>query len=122
MAKNIFYTTESEFVQWFQISNSILASDEDLLFGCIYIPPENKEYSSTEAFDEVESELMYFKHNNCDTALVGDFNAKTGLLFDFIVPKESVVSIFLFDCDTDILEYMYNYDNLLITKSNRVCM
>lgn len=72
-----FYKTESQFVQWFKISNSLILSDSDVLFGCVYVPPENSNYSSLEAFEEMENELRTLVNNeNSYVALIGDFNSK----------------------------------------------
>jgi hypothetical protein len=49
-----------------------------------YIPPENSKYSSLEAFNEIESELIQLSFG-CDYfSLIGDFNAKTGDTQDYI--------------------------------------
>jgi hypothetical protein len=45
-----FPKTNSQLVQWVLISNEILQDDKDLLLGCVYIPPENSKYASTEGF------------------------------------------------------------------------
>jgi hypothetical protein len=49
-----------------------------------YIPPENSKYSSLEAFNEIESELIQLSFG-CDYfSLIGDFNAKTGDTYFFL--------------------------------------
>ncbi|CAG2233543.1 unnamed protein product [Mytilus edulis] len=112
-----FYNTESQFVLWFKISKSILSLNSDVIFGCVYVPPENSKYSTIEAFEELENELNILTNTeNCYVALVGDFNSKTGSLPDYIIPDESVVSMFDLDCDADILEYLYDYENLTRNK------
>ncbi|CAG2190028.1 unnamed protein product [Mytilus edulis] len=112
-----FYNTESQFVLWFQISKSILSLNSDVIFGCVYVPPENSKYSTIEAFEELENELNILTNTeNCYVALVGDFNSKTGSLPDYIIPDESVVSMFDLDCDADILDYLYDYENLTRNK------
>ena len=66
---------DSQFVLWFQLSKTVLKLDSDLVFGCVYIPPENSKYSSSDAFDEIENELISII--NVDkkyVALTGDFN------------------------------------------------
>ena len=66
---------DSQFILWFQLSKTILKLDSDLVFGCVYIPPENSKYSSSDAFDEIENELISII--NVDkryVALTGDFN------------------------------------------------
>jgi hypothetical protein len=49
---------DSQFVLWFQLSKTVLKLDSDLVFGCVYIPPENSKYSSSDTFDEIENELI----------------------------------------------------------------
>jgi hypothetical protein len=49
---------DSRFVLWFQLSKTVLKLDSDLVFGCVYIPPENSKYSNLDAFDEIENELI----------------------------------------------------------------
>lgn len=93
----------------------VLKLDSDLVFGCVYIPPENSKYSSSDAFDETENELISII--NVDkryVALTGDFNSKTGTLNDYIEPDDSILD--LFDIDTDLYDYMYDFQNLLNHK------
>jgi hypothetical protein len=49
----------------------------DLLLGCVYIPPENSLYSLINAFLDIENELVNFIEKDMKCALVGDFNPKT---------------------------------------------
>ena len=36
--------TDCEYVQWFKVSHSFTQTEEDLILGTIYIPPENTKY------------------------------------------------------------------------------
>lgn len=118
LGKNLkFYETESQFVLWFQISKSVLSLNFDVLFGCVYIPPENSKYSTLEAFEELENELdTLSKVEKLYVALIGDFNAKTSSLPDYVIPDESIVSLFDLDYDADILAYLYDFQEL--TQNN----
>jgi hypothetical protein len=40
-------------------------------------------------------------------AITGDFNSNTGTLNDYIEPDDSILD--LFDIDTDLYDYMYDY-------------
>ncbi|XP_063408891.1 uncharacterized protein LOC134692369 [Mytilus trossulus] len=119
-----FYNTESQFVLWFKLSKSILSLNLDVIFGCVYVPPENSKYSTIEAFEELENELNILTNTeNSYIALVGDFNSKTGSLPDYIIPDESVVSMFDLDCDADILDYLLQAtfsksDSIVINNRN----
>ena len=55
-------------------------TNENVIFGIVYIPPENTSYTSDEAFVEIENEFQMLKL----MCLVGDFNARMGNLSDFI--------------------------------------
>jgi hypothetical protein len=45
------------------------------------------------------------------SAIVSDFNAKTGTLNDFIIPDETLLDLFYLDSDNDVLSYMLDYEN-----------
>jgi hypothetical protein len=54
----------------------------DLLMGCVYIPPENTKYASTDTFSDIENEMFNLVKNGEHVSLLGDFNAKSGKLSD----------------------------------------
>lgn len=108
-----FINTDCEFVQWVKISKLIINQKTDSLLGCVYIPPSNSKYSTSESFDEVENEMLNIKNiESLNCIIFGDFNAKTGSLPDYIIPDENLVDIFEFNSDEDILSYMFDYENL----------
>ena len=43
--------TECNFILWFEMKGCIL--DDNLLYGIVYIPPENYIYSSPDAFTQI---------------------------------------------------------------------
>jgi hypothetical protein len=45
-----------------------------LLLRCVYSPPENSNFASKEGFSEIEDEILQLQSNNCNIALLGDFN------------------------------------------------
>jgi len=62
----------------------------------VYVPPENSKYSSEEAFNEIENEyIVYrFKPKKIEYShLIGDYNAKTFDLNDFLIPDENLLEI-----------------------------
>ena len=87
--------------------------DADLLTGCVYIPPENTKYSSTDAFSDIENEMFNLVKNGEHVSLLGDFNAKSGKLSDYVKPDEELLDIFDLYEDIDLISYMYDYENLL---------
>ncbi|CAG2212781.1 unnamed protein product [Mytilus edulis] len=79
-----FLKSDSEFVQWIEISNQISSLDQHTLFGCTYVPPEFSKYSSDESFIEIEEELLKFSQGIKNIVIVGDFNARTSSLKDYV--------------------------------------
>ena len=96
-----FVSSDSEFVQWIEFIDEKLNLDTNILLGCIYIPPELSPYSSDESFSEIEDELIKFSNQSKNIALVSDFNARTSVEKDFVVP------------DTSLLEYLQVEDDCL---------
>ncbi|CAG2217207.1 unnamed protein product [Mytilus edulis] len=92
----------------------MLMIDKNLLLGCIYIPPENTKYASNDAFNDIETEMSdLIEKTNSYVSLVGDFNAKTKLLSDIVIPDSKLFEILDDIVDDDVLSYVYDYENLL---------
>jgi hypothetical protein len=89
-----FPDTSSEYVQWVKIDSSIFGTDTNVLLGNIYIPPKNTKYSCLDALNEIES-------------------AKTGKLLDYDETDKSVLKIFDLQDDVDLINYMYDYENIV---------
>jgi hypothetical protein len=72
-------------VFWFKVSRDIFNLDEDIIFGIVYVPPENTRYSSSAAFAEIEAEYLVFSNNYNYRSFLGDFNERTSNDDDFIL-------------------------------------
>ena len=83
-----FIKTESEFVQWVDISKNLISIENNILLGCTYIPPEYSKYSSPDSYIEVEEELLGFSQNTQNIVILGDFNARTSTVNDYIIADE----------------------------------
>ncbi|CAC5398969.1 unnamed protein product [Mytilus coruscus] len=105
-----FQNTDCEFVLWVKIENII--GQKHLLLGCIYIPPENSKYSSQESFDQIEGELLSFKTESTVTALIGDFNARSSTLTDYVVPDDKLMRFLNIDEINDVHNYLYEFQKL----------
>lgn len=97
-----FPVSKSSFVQWLRINNYFLNILENLVIGCVYVPPENTKYSSPEAFDEMESVMFQIVKEGEYTGILGDCNAKTGNLLDYVETTEALLDIFYLDHDVDL--------------------
>ena len=107
--------SDSEYVQWFEISPELTGLTAKVLVGCIYIPPEHSSYSTENAFIEIETEMIKFSENTAFVQLFGDFNARTATIPDFVVPDDTLFDIldFVDEQDDDTLKNMYSYEILL---------
>jgi hypothetical protein len=81
--------TNSKYVFWFKVSSDLVNLDQDIIFGIVYIPPENTVYSSQDAFREIENEYNNFSINYKYISLIGDFNGRTADEDDFFFSSEN---------------------------------
>ena len=94
-----FIHSDSEFVQWVEILNDISDKSKNVLLGCVYIPPEFSPYSSDEAFLQLEDELITHSNFSKNVALIGDFNSRTSIGSDFVIPDQNLLEILQVDDD-----------------------
>ena len=80
-----------------------------MFLGCVYIPPENTRYASEGCITEIENDIIHFSQKTKFVALVGDFNAGTAKLLDFIIPDENLLHDILDITDDKMNENMYTY-------------
>ena len=80
------YPHKQNIVLFFKISSTILKVKEDLICGCIYIPPRSSFYNDDENFSILEREINDLKNLAVSNLILfGDFNAKTNIENDFIL-------------------------------------
>jgi hypothetical protein len=72
-----FIQSDSECVQWVEILNDISDKIKNVIFGCVYIPPEFSPYSSDEAFLQLEDELITHIQ----------ISLKMSLLLEILIPE-----------------------------------
>lgn len=75
--------TSSKVMMWVKISSELCKTDQDVLIGITYIPPENSVYKTTNVYDEIEGEILRFSSTHKYILLSGDFNSRTGIDEDF---------------------------------------
>lgn len=91
--------TECKYVYWFRVKGELFDCENDVLFGFVYIPPQCSNYSSSEAFNEIELEYFNLISQFDYACLTGDFNARVPDKKDFF--EESDLSNFEVSIDTD---------------------
>ncbi|CAG2187614.1 unnamed protein product [Mytilus edulis] len=85
----------SQCIYLFSIVNLL---PSDLLFGIVYIPPENSVYGSVDIFDEILEKIIDITVNkNYQVCLLGDFNAHTGTHDDFVIVNDTILDSLLID-------------------------
>ena len=76
--------TDSDYILWFQISKLFLKTDEDFVFGVIYVPPSESRFNNQDELDifvvEICNTCILYKY----VCLLGDFNARTHNKDDFL--------------------------------------
>ena len=68
---------------WCRIDKSLLNSTKHLYLCGIYIPPIKSHYFDKDIFEKLETEILQFSQKG-NMLLLGDFNARTSKLDDFI--------------------------------------
>ena len=107
----VFLNTKCEFIQWMKFKNMKTLSDT--LIGGVYIPPENSKYSSKDAFDEIEEDLLSLLGSINNYALIGDLHARTKTLDGFTIPADEFVDFVNDEIDCDVREFLYDYQTLV---------
>ena len=66
--------SDSDYILWLKLSKSFLQTDEDFIFGVVYIPPTNSRFNNSDVLDlfEVEITSMCISYRNVGW-LVGYF-------------------------------------------------
>ncbi|CAG2239766.1 unnamed protein product [Mytilus edulis] len=66
-----------------QVDRILFRTEDDIIMGIVYIPPENNRYTSENAMSEIEIEFLELQKNSNCIFLLGDFNSRTANEQDF---------------------------------------
>lgn len=102
------------------ISNVMWLIMGNILFVIVYIHPEGSRYFDPDIFDSIlctTIELMSH-FNVCNICLIGDFNARTGIMEDYVNMSEIICSSnpVLPNMVKDCIDLL-NYDDVVLRKS-----
>lgn len=86
---------------WIKIDKSVLNSDKHLYIGAIYLPPVDSTYALKTPFENIEKDILELSENG-SIILVGDFNARSSDLPDFICKYSSDEKIGLNELVVDV--------------------
>ena len=99
----------SESIFWFIVD--VKSMGLNFLTGVTYIPHEGSKYHNTGIFDNILFDLAKFRskyNENMPVLMLGDFNARTGTLSDFIDVNELDSDILGLETDSSIKEVFCN--------------
>ena len=101
----------SDYALWCDLKGPVLSkSKSNIIIGIVYIPPEGSPYFNKDTFTVLQDEI-----NNLSTdkhiLLLGDFNARTQSLPDYVICNTEVNNPIGFS--NELLDYMNEPNNLL---------
>ena len=76
--------TDSDYILWFKLSKILLKTDEDFIFGAVYLPPSDSRFNTQYKLDLFEVEISNMSILHKYVFLTGDFNARTQTFDDFM--------------------------------------
>ena len=103
--------SDSDYILWFRLDKSFCNSNEDLVFGAIYLPPADSRFHTQDEMDNFELEISSMSVLHKYLFLFGDFNAKTERKEEFLDVDNFFERFFEFD---DTLTQFYNVSDMLI--------
>jgi hypothetical protein len=113
--------TDCKSVFWFTLSKQVTLTDRDVLYGVVYIPPENSVFAVDDPFVEIQNELSSFSQRYNHICIFGDFNCRTSCLNDYIVIDRNFFEVQNLNevCEDFDIE-MQRFDNCNNISKNRV--
>ena len=111
--------TVSESILWIKVDSNVLGYE--FVLAAVYLPCEGSIHYSNEVFDNFVHDVIDIRSRfDLPFCFVGDFNARTGTLNDFLDSKDKILNLTGFDFsdddhgDTDILKALQNLVSLPI--------
>ena len=108
-------------MKWFSYNCKDVDLDKDILFRIVYIPPRGSLYTNITHFGEIQEDLLELNVvEKYQTCILGDFNAHTGTMDDFVsLDKHLLGDLFLDPSIVKLLDVIDSMDLLDIPK-NRI--
>ena len=82
--------TSSELVHWLRFDKKLLGFE--IILGSLYLPHESSKYNEEGIYEDIAEDVMYLNAHYDDPLMIltGDYNARTGVLDDFITIEDAV--------------------------------
>ena len=116
---------KSNCVLWLAVGSPV-----EFILGAVYIPCQTSTYHDDNIFDEIELDIVNFRADyNVPIILLGDFNARTGILSDILEIESNIFHSDFLEVETNISQKLEMYginsvrSNLdLITNNNGISL
>ena len=80
-----------ETVLWFEDKHKFLRSKNKVMFGFVYFHPNQSKYYDNNSFDQLERVIINFQNSGYSVVFLGDFNARTKSLIDYVETDEDFI-------------------------------
>ena len=108
-------SNDNENVLWCVIDQAL--TGQSFIIGAVYIPPENSNYVTGDEIGAIENEILDLTSDlGVPILLVGDMNARTGSLSDYVIIEKCILEKTGFICENATSELLCDEDTLI--KSN----
>ena len=85
--KKVKFVGKKEYGIWLKVNKDIINDEKHLYIGGVYIPPSNSKYAPTKPFESLERDVSDLQATG-SILVLGDLNARTGGLHDFLLNYE----------------------------------
>ena len=125
--------TDSDYIMWLRLDQSLFNIEEDLILGVLYIPPAQSRFLNEDEYFCLETEITSMCSLSSYICLTGDMNARTSELCDFITADQTIVDFMNFDQETlsffdkseeldkiNINKYRVSQDSMVNSNGNKL--
>lgn len=89
--------TDSDYILWLKFHRRLFNTNEDLILGVLYVPPEQSRFLNEDEYFSLESEITSMSCKSSYICLTGDMNARTSNLCDFVNVDSTIADLMNFD-------------------------
>ena len=87
---------------WIDLSKELFYNLNNNLKICvIYNPPKNSKYYNSDLIEDIETDILDFCNDGSQFLLIGDMNARTGIVDDYCISDEKNIKSFITNIDVE---------------------
>ena len=111
-----FIETDSKLVLWFSLSNDITQIG-DILYGAVYVPPENSKYKVDLPYEEIQNELDSLTSKYTHQCFIGDWNSRINQnMKNYICPDFDILH------ENGLEDLFYEFQTDFYLKDTNTCL